>query len=286
MEFRRVSADKDSLLAYRELMRLCFPKATKFSESYFKWLYLDNPDGGVVGFDAWDKDQLAAHYVCVPTSAVVGARKARLLLSLNTATHPRYQGKGLFTRLAEMTYEMAASEGFDAVYGVANANSTPGFIRKLGFQLVQPLEARLGIGSLDVDFAASHRASQFERAWTPETLSWRCANPNNPIFRRSHDFGFQFYASAIGGFIQAYAELPGSVMADMESGDAGRNIASPCHLFLGLYPASTCMYRKYINIPHRFRPSPLNFIYRSLSHRVEKLEKDSISLSFLDFDAY
>lgn len=286
MQFNRVGIQENLISAYAELMRTCFPTADKFDSQYLEWLYKGNPDGLVIGMDAWDGSQLAAHYVCIPLKANICGSKSKVLLSLNTATHPNYQGKGLFTRLAEMTYDVAAREGFDAVYGVANANSTPGFVRKLGFQLVQPLEARVGVGSLNVDFTANNRAVQFQRAWSPESLIWRCANPNNQVFYRTREFGTQFYTSAMGRVLQAYAELPRSVTSEMPPNHLSRIIASPCRLFLGLFPASACEYRHYFSIPQRLRPSPLNFIYRSLSQRVEKLDKDSISLSFLDFDAY
>ena len=87
--------------AYADCVRLfadCFPGVDKFSREYIDWLYSCNPDGKVVGFDARDGDRLAAHYVCIPARAQVGDEEVRVLLSLNTATHPDYQGKGLFRR--------------------------------------------------------------------------------------------------------------------------------------------------------------------------------------------
>jgi GNAT superfamily N-acetyltransferase len=129
-----------------------------------------NPDGRAVGFDAWDGERLAAHYVCVPARARVDGRLVPVLLSLNTATHPRLPGQGLFTKLAAMTFEAAGEAGFDGVYGVANANSTPGFIRKLGFQLVRPLDARSGWADLRHG-RPGPAALSFERSWSPR----RCA---------------------------------------------------------------------------------------------------------------
>jgi GNAT superfamily N-acetyltransferase len=130
---------------YIDLFRACFPAAKQYSRTFLSWQYADNPDGAVVGTDAFAGGQLAASYVCLPCRVVVRGRETRALLSLNTATHPKYQGKGLFTRLADATYSRAADSGFDIVFGVANQNSIRGFSTKLGFQDVCGLDARVGV---------------------------------------------------------------------------------------------------------------------------------------------
>lgn len=284
IKFSPIGFSEESLIAYASLFSICFPKSNKYNIEYLRWLYAENPVGPAVGFDAWDDDKLAAHYVCIPGPASVGGRSVKVLLSLNTATHPSYQGKGLFTKLAEMTYAAGAVNDFDCVYGVANANSTPGFTRKLGFQLVSPLEARVGLGGLHIDFESSRRNTQFERVWPSGSLDWRCSNPGNRIFGRKHDGLMQFHARAFGKFLAAYAEYSSEQVADL--GNARWNYLSPARLFLGLVPSNACKFTQYWNIPARLRPSPLNFIYRSLSSRVPLLEKGSVGLSFLDFDAY
>ena len=251
---------------------------------YLDWLYCKNPDGPAIGFDAWDGNQLAAHYVCVPATASVAGKEIRAMLSLNTATHPEYLGKGLFTTLARLTYDTGADAGMDCVFGVANANSTSGFVRKLGFQLVQPLEARIGIGSLGIDWAVVTRNVKFQRKWTSESLAWRCANPRNPVFSRRSGALIQLYARAKGFLLPAYAELHSQDAPDVASG--ANHFLSPLRLFVGLIPTGTCSFRNYASIPQRLRPSPLNFIYRSLTNRVANLERGSVSFSFLDFDAY
>jgi len=278
-----VRIDEQMLLRYEALFAACFAPSPKFSPATLKWLYGENPDGQVVGFDAMDGDELAAHYVCIPSVARIGGVEVRTLLSLNTATHPKYQGRGLFTQLAEKTYQTATEQGFHAVYGVANANSTPGFVRKLGFQLVQPLEAKVGLGGLGIDFAAVRRSAQFERVWTAASLDWRSRNPCNPVRRGA--IAAQraaFHAKAFGSLLPAYAELPPEPSAP----DLRRVAASPLRLFLGLVPEGAGGFGGYVDIPRRFRPSPLNLIYRSLAHPGTQLEAGRVLFSFLDFDAY
>jgi hypothetical protein len=225
--------------------------------------------------------------VCVPTRVWVEGREVPVLLSLNTATHPDYQGKGLFTKLAAMTYEAGQAAGFDGVYGVANANSTPGFVRKLGFQLVRPLEARIGLGGLRHAAKPPAQALSFERSWSAAALRWRCANPDNPVFVRVDGARLRFHAAAAGHKLPAYAELDDPQLgAALARTDTARPMLSPLRLFIGLAPDASSRYWNYASIPMSLRPSPLNLIYRSFSPRVAALDPARIAFSFLDFDAY
>lgn len=280
MTFSPVRTDDAALAQYGALFAACFPGTSKYTPEYLKWQYADNPDGKAVGFDAWDGDRLAAHYVCVPARAHVAGKQVLVLLSLNTATHPDYQGKGLFTKLAAMTYDAGAEQGYDAVYGVANANSTPGFIRKLGFQLVRPLEARVGVGGLGTR-AANGRQPEFERVWTQDSLAWRCACPHNRVRARQDGSVWRFDAAALDG-----ARVYGEVAADVQSLPRHSGGWAPLRLYLGLVPDHERSFGMYASIPQKLRPSPLNLIYRSLSGRAAQLDPSNIRFTFLDFDAY
>ncbi|MFC0166882.1 GNAT family N-acetyltransferase [Pseudoduganella danionis] len=281
--YANVETTPAALARYRELFLACFPAgaADRFTADYLDWLYRANPDGRVVGFDAWDGDTLAAHYVCLPAQARFEGQLIRVLLSLNTATHPNYQGQGLFSQLAHMCYDAATALGYDAVYGVANANSTPGFIRKLGFQLVRPLEARIGLGPLLR--RPSTRTPSFERYWSAAALAWRCANPNNPVRRHASGQGWQFFAPSLSPLLPAIAQLDHAAELPQIARVAW---PSPARLFIGLVPDAERAYWNYASIPQRLRPSPLNLIFKPLSARVSRLDPARIRFSFLDFDAY
>jgi len=273
-----------ALLSYEKLFLKCFPKSQsyKFGPSSLEWLYQNNPAGKAIGFDAWEGGNLAAHYVCVPARARIEGSIVNVLLSLNTATHPEYCCKGLFTKLGELTYEEAIKLGYDSVYGVANANSTPGFIRKLGFQFVGQLDAKVGIGSIEVDFRVVSEKVQFERVWSADELAWRCANPRNTVFVRKGERTTSFYAASAFRFLPVYTEHP--AISTLALGAV--SILSPVRLYLGLMPNGACRFNGYVSIPKTMRRSPLNLVYRSLSGKVAKLDKERISVSFLDFDAY
>jgi hypothetical protein len=92
-----------------------------------------------------DEHGRAAHYALVPITLARAGASERAALSLNTAVAERARRGGMFVRLASQTIEKARRRGVKALVGVANASSAPGFLGRLGFQLVTPLPATLMI---------------------------------------------------------------------------------------------------------------------------------------------
>jgi hypothetical protein len=281
MKIVPIQLDTAGITRYSQLLKTCFPStptnSKKFSQSSLSWLYNNNPDGLAIGFDAFDEGQLVAHYVCIPTTITGAAGVVKALLSLNTATAPQYQGRGLFTQLAQATYSAATQQGFSCVYGVANQNSTPGFVQKLGFNLVAPLEAFIGIGRLQPQQTS---ALQFQRSWHTASLNWRCANPINPIFARQHIKRSVFVANTGYPFTVAYDEQWGQVFSNNQFVTHKFRLK----LIIGLFPRGISS--TYFKIPNFLKPSPLNFIFKSLDTTVITPESNAIHFTFLDFDAY
>ena len=282
MQLVPIQLDSAGITRYSKLLKTCFPdtpsNAGKFSEASLIWLYIQNPDGLAIGFDAFNEDQLVAHYVCIPTTITGAAGPMKALLSLNTATAPQYQGKGLFTQLARATFVAAKQQGFACVYGVANQNSIPGFVQKLGFTLVAPLDARIGIGRLQPPHP--NPPLQFQRSWNTAALSWRCANPANPIRAWQRASNSVFLANTGYPLIAAYDEQWGIIFSTIPFGTHQLKLK----LILGLFPQG--IPSTYFRIPKFLKPSPLNFIFKSLDPTVTTPERHAVLFTFLDFDAY
>jgi GNAT superfamily N-acetyltransferase len=263
MNYSQIQISDEAINSYKELFANCFPVSEKFSFAGIDWLYRKNPQGPPIGFDAWEEGQLVAHYACIPTEVFYDGRVTKMLLSLNTATHPSFQGKGLFSKLASMTYALAAEQEFAAVYGVANANSTPGFVRKLDFKLVAPLEAKVGVGTLGIDLPEALANARFRRSWDAKTLSWRCSNPANLVYSTVKTEKICFFARSSSLLLPAYSEHLVSDVSGVDS--THQKFLSPARLFLGLVPNGCQISGAFANIPNRLRPSPLNFIFKPLN---------------------
>lgn len=285
LTLRPAGAAPALLEAYEALFAACFPDAGHLRSAYLAWLYRDNPAGSVVGVDAWDGARLAAHYACVPARARLDGADRRVLLSLNTATHPDYQGRGLFTRLAEATYDAGARDGHVLVYGVANANSTPGFLRKLGFSSAGQLDARVGVGRIDAVGVAAQGEPAFARQWPAADLAWR---QSNPVRRwqsaRLRDGSLAAWTPTGTAGISAWSEL-GADDARSDAMDAG---ATPwLRLHLGMRPAGARRGRGlWSDVPARFRSSPLNLIFRALQPGTPIPPADAVRFNAIDFDAF
>ena len=248
---------------------------------YLTWLYAENPAGPAVGFNAFHNGTLAAHYATIPLSARVNGRIEQGLLSLNTATHPDHQGKGLFPAIAAKTYERAAELGFGFVIGVANARSTRGFVEKLGFQLVAPLDVRVGVGGFEP--GAEEAALSYAPVWSERAIAWRLQRPGARYVtgpRRGSTCDV-FANLAEPGILAHLGRVPAMIAADLPRAAAW----NPLRLRIGLDRSAR---RKgfFVAVPDRFKASPLNLIFRDLSGAGRSLDADHVRWSLLDFDAY
>jgi len=262
-----LATDDAALAAYSALFASTLATTTT---EYLRWLYAANPHGAAVGMNEYAGDMLAGNYGPIPMTARVDGVATKGLLSLNTATHPSHQGKGLFTRLAEATYASAAERGYDFVVGVANANSTPGFTRKLGFQLVAPLDVLVGVGSVEpgdapVAFSVDHGRS----------LEWRLSRPGASYVRS----GDSVFARAHGvGILAFLARTP------LAERFPRARLTDRMRMWIGIDPSL----RKrgvLAPLPDRLKPSPLNLIFRDL-RGSRTLDKNALRFTLLDFDAY
>ena len=96
MEIRNYSSgDEQKIL---ELFSLVFKK--EMSLDYWKWRFLDNPERMTMIKLMWDGDLLAGHYALSPMRLLIGDDVVLSGLSMTTMIHPKYFGKGIFTKLA------------------------------------------------------------------------------------------------------------------------------------------------------------------------------------------
>lgn len=259
MEIREI--DGQNLDHHEALFNLCFPHSN-LHRKYLEWLYFSNPLGHVVGFDAMDGDVLAAHYACIPTR--VGDSLG--LLSLNTATHPDYRGKGLFQKLAQMTYEHGNKE-FNYVVGVANAQSAATLVKRLGFT---------DIGRLNLRFGELHRPTIGARTWTQTEIDWRIASPRQHMKKKE-------VTSRVIELTMRPRNFPFNIKSLISIQDANQSeIGQVDSKKYGFTVDWIKGHQPRIQLPEKLKPSPLVMIYQSLNGT----DIDLNSWSFPDFDAF
>jgi GNAT superfamily N-acetyltransferase len=118
-------------------------RAGEPNEALFDWKHRDNAfgaspmwvaevDGRMAGFRTflrWEWER-------------PGGGVARAVRAVDTATHPDFQGRGIFTKLTLGALDELADDGVDFVFNTPNDQSRPGY-RKMGWQVVGRLPLRV-----------------------------------------------------------------------------------------------------------------------------------------------
>lgn len=101
--------------------------------SYDQWRYFSSPDGIIPAALAMDGDRAAGFYTVWPVRLRIGSDVVLGGQSMDTMTHPAYQGQGVFVKLALACFEIATARGLEVLYGFPNPLSYPGFVRRLNW---------------------------------------------------------------------------------------------------------------------------------------------------------
>jgi hypothetical protein len=116
----------------------------------YRWKHVENPFGPSPVWVADDAGRLAAVRVLMRWEFTEHGAVRRAVRAVDTATHPDYQGLGLFTRLTMHGVEQLRDEGVDFVFNTPNDQSRPGYL-KMGWEVVGKLPAAMlptGVGGM------------------------------------------------------------------------------------------------------------------------------------------
>ncbi len=290
-----------------------FPGSSTASATYLDWQYVRNPAGVVVETNLDDDQGRAGHYAVIPVTLSEDGAPLRAALSLNTAVDARARGGGVFVKLAQQTYDAAAGRGIEAIVGVANANSTPGFVRRLGFDLLTRLPARVWPrrpGGRAVESTVADAlvladdafwarldpllhapASGLAFRWDRPALTWRLQSPRGPYAVHLGDGAAALSVRSRGpGGAPVAVVLKVLPVEGAPAAVIGALFAAACrhHRAVAAVHAGVVSVDvpAGIPLPERFKPSPLNVIFRRLPEPGDRPRGRFAALEFLDFDAY
>ncbi len=111
--------------------------------AFFRWKHLENPFGRSPAWVAVDGDRVVGFRIFLCWEFTRGGVAVRAVRAVDTATHPDYQGRGIFSRLTRHALEALRAQQVAFVFNTPNAQSRPGYL-KMGWQLVErmPVLAR------------------------------------------------------------------------------------------------------------------------------------------------
>lgn len=250
-----------------------------FTSSSFQHWYLDNPNGRVVSFNALCGSIIASHYALVPVKMEIEGRVVLGLLSMATVTHPDHRGRGLFKKLAKMSYDYAAQSGFEFVVGVANANSYPGFIKYFEFQ---------DIAMLDVLFGCRKGIKEssdkiFRVYWDKESIQWRLGDSKYYKDESSVYGTYPIWKFKKTPFVYTYMGSVSSELLDALNNPKACPVSRPFKLYVGL--GSNARELGYKEVPKFIKHSPFHLIFMDLTGgKLPKMTKDNVFFQLMDFD--
>jgi GNAT superfamily N-acetyltransferase len=279
-ECRTLDLSAAGIDAMSRLLRTVFPRAAHLTPAYLDWLYAANPDGAAVGVNAYRGGEMVAHYAAIQLRARLFGAESPGSHSLNNGVHPDHRGQGLFQRLGILTHECCAAAGHAFVIGVPNANTTRVFATTFGFQLVGPLQARVGLGPISRD--PVEPALDYARVWDARNVRWRLANPSTRYAVTVRAGRAEVRAPSGRPGIRALLGWvdPAFVPADLRPAPPGLD------LFIGADPALRWSRSLYANLPMRLRPAPLNFVFKDLTGGGRRIDPGRLRYAALDFDPY
>ncbi|MCZ7535484.1 MAG: GNAT family N-acetyltransferase [Acidimicrobiia bacterium] len=133
-------ATADDLPAILDLLAAAMSRDTadpRF-EALYRWKHEENafgPSPAWVASDPAAGGRIAGVRVFMRWEFDAGGERRRAVRAVDTATHPEYQGRGIFTRLTLHALEAVREEGVDFVFNTPNDQSRPGYL-KMGWEQV------------------------------------------------------------------------------------------------------------------------------------------------------
>lgn len=117
------------------------------NEAFFEWKHDRNPFGRSPAWVAVSPDNEIVGlrvFLCWEFEEPGSTNRITAVRAVDTATHPDWQGKGIFTKLTLAAVEELKQDGLDLVFNTPNDQSRPGYI-KMGWQVVGrvPVEVRV-----------------------------------------------------------------------------------------------------------------------------------------------
>jgi GNAT superfamily N-acetyltransferase len=104
------------------------------SREFFRWKHYDNPFGRSFMLVAETDDIIVGLRAFMRWRFLSGPREFSAVRAVDTATHPHYQGRGIFSRLTQTALQNLDGQ-IDFVFNTPNEKSLPGYLR-MGWRTV------------------------------------------------------------------------------------------------------------------------------------------------------
>jgi len=176
-----------------DLLKTVFSN-TEFNKNWWLWKYRNNPFGNPLGWYASHNGKLVGVRLATPNRFRMQKDIYNAYQMVDTATHPEYGKRGIFTALTKKAVEKIRSKN-SFIFNFPNDNSFPGYI-SLGWNKIKDLSWYISPTSFsaflrrtktaDFVFPVISERRYMENCctdWNEESLNWRFKeHPYNKYF--------------------------------------------------------------------------------------------------------
>ena len=106
--------------------------------AFYRWKHHANPFGRSPAWVATDGERIVGLRIWLRWRFTHNGSSWSAVRAVDTATHPDYQGRGIFRRLTTTSLEQLRAEGVAHVFNTPNEQSRPGYL-KMGWEQVGKL---------------------------------------------------------------------------------------------------------------------------------------------------
>jgi GNAT superfamily N-acetyltransferase len=114
------------------------------SERYWRWKHVENPFGRSPVLLAVDGDRIVGVRAFMRWTWIGESGRIEAVRAVDTATHPEFQGKGIFSKLTKSLLGSCHEDKIDMVFNTPNNNSKPGYL-KMGWIEAGRLPVRIRV---------------------------------------------------------------------------------------------------------------------------------------------
>jgi GNAT superfamily N-acetyltransferase len=137
MDYKVRAAKEQDIPAILELFELSLgTEGGAPVESFWRWKHINNPFGVSPVLLAFDNDKLIGLRAFMRWQWRYKGEILPAFRAVDTATHPDYRGKGIFSKLTKaLIEELEISEPASFIYNTPNTQSKPGYL-KMGWKVL------------------------------------------------------------------------------------------------------------------------------------------------------
>lgn len=133
--------------------------SSKKTEAVWRYKHVENPFGKSLVLVAVENDSIIGVRALMRWKWQLGKKVFSTFRAVDTATHPKHQGKGVFKKLTLQAIEIVKENGDDFIFNTPNTQSLPGYL-KMGWESVNKLKIQIKLAN-PIHWLTNYRSETF-----------------------------------------------------------------------------------------------------------------------------